>query len=272
MACDSVGGSRGRGRGDSTSCTARRRARPRLPRRSDPKRSSRPKSAGKLERRLPRPSQATISLPISRREVEALKRDVAREPTTHATIGARTDVLWRWVNAYALTGGPIPVNLPLEVTVIRWGLADGRGPGRDHRRGHGLLHLDAAVVDRRRLRARVHAQGREPRRARRAEHRSVRAARGGKPRDAARDLHGGLAADAAGRRAPDRHAVHGRPGARAARGSRRRRLRLDRVVESRRRASSRSRCRSRGFTVGSWSSGRRRPTGWSVRRSSPATP
>src|SRR5688572_12361198 len=64
-----------------------------------------------------------------RREVEALKRDAAREPTTHQTIGARTDVLWRWVNAYALTGGPVPVNLPLEVSVIRWGLADGRGPG-----------------------------------------------------------------------------------------------------------------------------------------------
>ncbi len=63
-----------------------------------------------------------------RREVEALKRDVAREPTTPSTLDARTDVLWRWVNAYALTGGPIPVNLPQEVAVIRWGLDDGRGP------------------------------------------------------------------------------------------------------------------------------------------------
>ena len=63
-----------------------------------------------------------------RREVEALKKDVAREPTTPSTLAARTDVLWRWVNAYALTGGPVPVNLPQEVAVIRWGLDDGRGP------------------------------------------------------------------------------------------------------------------------------------------------
>jgi hypothetical protein len=64
-----------------------------------------------------------------RREVEALKKDVAREPTTPATLDARTGILWRWVNAYALTGGPVPVNLPQEVAVIRWGLDDKRGPG-----------------------------------------------------------------------------------------------------------------------------------------------
>jgi uncharacterized protein DUF3604 len=63
-----------------------------------------------------------------RRDVEKLKRDVAREPTTAKTVAQRVDVLWPWVNAYALTGGPIPVNLPLEVTMVRWGAADGRGP------------------------------------------------------------------------------------------------------------------------------------------------
>jgi hypothetical protein len=66
--------------------------------------------------------------PELRRAVESLKRDVAAQPTTPATLAERVDVLWRWVNAYALTGGPIPVNLPLEVSVVRWGVADGRGP------------------------------------------------------------------------------------------------------------------------------------------------
>ena len=63
-----------------------------------------------------------------RREVEKLKYDVAQSPTTAATLPERVDVLWPWANAYALTGGPMPVNFPLEVTVVRWGAADGRGP------------------------------------------------------------------------------------------------------------------------------------------------
>jgi hypothetical protein len=84
-----------------------------------------------------------------RREVEALKRDVTREPTTPATLGARTDVLWRWLNAYALTGGPVPVNLPQEVTVIRWGLADQRGPEETIVEGMGFFTLKrlSSIVD-----------------------------------------------------------------------------------------------------------------------------
>src|SRR5688572_1939743 len=93
----------------------------------EPAASQRPEARQRTEERRQAPAQTAATQPDDyltadlRREVEALKRDVAREPTTHATIGARTDVLWRWVNAYALTGGPVPVNLPLEVTVIRWG-------------------------------------------------------------------------------------------------------------------------------------------------------
>ena len=73
-------------------------------------------------------AKSDADVAMLRREVEALKRDVAAAPTTLETLDARTDVLWRWVNAYALTGGPVPVNLPQEVAVIRWGLDDGRGP------------------------------------------------------------------------------------------------------------------------------------------------
>ncbi len=34
-------------------------------------------------------------------------------------MGARTDTLWDWTNAYSHTGGPVPVNLPVDVTNVR---------------------------------------------------------------------------------------------------------------------------------------------------------
>ncbi len=43
-----------------------------------------------------------------RAQVEALKADVALTPTNGPNLAARTPLLWRWVNAYALTGGPVP--------------------------------------------------------------------------------------------------------------------------------------------------------------------
>jgi hypothetical protein len=84
-----------------------------------------------------------------RRDVERLKDDVGREPTTPRTLGARVDVLWRWANAYSLTGGPIPVNLPQEVSVVRWGLADGRGPEETIVEGMDFFNLTrlSSVMD-----------------------------------------------------------------------------------------------------------------------------
>lgn len=46
--------------------------------------------------------------PDLRTRVNALKRDAA--PTTRENVVARAKLLWEWVNAYALTGGPVPVN------------------------------------------------------------------------------------------------------------------------------------------------------------------
>ena len=52
-----------------------------------------------------------------RRKVEALKADARREPTTAETIAARNEVFWEWLNAYSLTGGPVPPHGP---SVAAW--------------------------------------------------------------------------------------------------------------------------------------------------------
>ena len=54
-----------------------------------------------------------------RARVSQFVADVAREPTTGSTMAARADVLWQWANAYALTGGVIPSDLPLAVRAAR---------------------------------------------------------------------------------------------------------------------------------------------------------
>ena len=43
-----------------------------------------------------------------RARVEALKADAERSPTDGLNLEERTPVLWRWINDYALTGGPVP--------------------------------------------------------------------------------------------------------------------------------------------------------------------
>ncbi len=49
--------------------------------------------------------------PELRYQVERLKAEVAAQATTAATLRERTEILWRWANAYALTGGILPANL-----------------------------------------------------------------------------------------------------------------------------------------------------------------
>ena len=44
----------------------------------------------------------------ARASVEALKKDVESKPTDGSNLAERTPVLWRWINDYALTGGPVP--------------------------------------------------------------------------------------------------------------------------------------------------------------------
>lgn len=63
--------------------------------------------------------------PELRYRVERLKTALADAPTSAETLGERNDVLWSWANAYALTGNPIPQDLPVIVRGAR-GLADAK--------------------------------------------------------------------------------------------------------------------------------------------------
>ncbi len=50
-----------------------------------------------------------------RDRVDALQRDAESTETSAANLGERLDTLWPWINAYSLTGGPMPVNATLQV-------------------------------------------------------------------------------------------------------------------------------------------------------------
>ena len=56
--------------------------------------------------------------PELRTRVEALKADVARIPSSRANAGERARTLWRWINAYALTGRYVPVNATAVVSGV----------------------------------------------------------------------------------------------------------------------------------------------------------
>ena len=51
--------------------------------------------------------------PELRETVETLKRAARAGPTSTANVEARLAALWKWINAYSLTGGPVPVNATL---------------------------------------------------------------------------------------------------------------------------------------------------------------
>ena len=54
-----------------------------------------------------------------RRAVDALKTAYESEPTTRATYTERASVAWQWVNAYARTGKPLPVNITTVIRPVR---------------------------------------------------------------------------------------------------------------------------------------------------------
>ncbi len=66
--------------------------------------------------------------PELRARVVQLKQEAATSPTNVENLQARTDVVWDWANAYSFTGGPIPVELPLDVVSIRMSATDGFEP------------------------------------------------------------------------------------------------------------------------------------------------
>ena len=56
--------------------------------------------------------------PDLRARVEKLKADAEFLPTDAINLAQRANVLWQWANAYALTGGVLPVNLTQTVAVV----------------------------------------------------------------------------------------------------------------------------------------------------------
>ncbi len=61
-----------------------------------------------------------------RSEVDQLVRDAAKNPSTRDTIEARTRTLWRWLNAFSLTGEFVPVNATQMVANTMAGVANGK--------------------------------------------------------------------------------------------------------------------------------------------------
>lgn len=56
--------------------------------------------------------------PELRARVEALKADAAQVPSNRANAEARARTLWRWINAYALSGRYVPVNATAAVSRV----------------------------------------------------------------------------------------------------------------------------------------------------------
>jgi hypothetical protein len=53
--------------------------------------------------------------PVLRNNVEQLKLDVKTSPTDSTNVENRSQIMWDWVNAFALNGGYVPVNLTADI-------------------------------------------------------------------------------------------------------------------------------------------------------------
>ncbi|MCP5113508.1 MAG: hypothetical protein GY953_21955, partial [bacterium] len=84
-----------------------------------------------------------------RKKVEQLKADFAREPTNGGNVEARALVMWDWINAYSLTGGPVPAQSLMTITNIAQ-MLDSGGEGPDGRPTGGarlFTELDTLIQE-----------------------------------------------------------------------------------------------------------------------------
>ncbi len=89
--------------------------------------------------------QRDFLAPELRAQVNALKRAAAAAPTNPDNLATRLDTLWPWINAYSLTGGPMPVNATLQVATAYRSLEAARLEGQRPARSvlasvDGLIH------------------------------------------------------------------------------------------------------------------------------------
>lgn len=80
-----------------------------------------------------------------RKQVETLKKEAVDRPTTPGNLKARLDILWPWINAYSLKGGPMPVNATLQIATAARALEAMRLEGEQPARSvlanvDGLIH------------------------------------------------------------------------------------------------------------------------------------
>ncbi|MYC67791.1 MAG: DUF3604 domain-containing protein [Acidobacteriia bacterium] len=69
--------------------------------------------------------------PQARTRVEALKAGAAQHPTDGSNLAERTPVLWRWINDYALAGGPVPERATGILQTAFRELLDAKRAGRE---------------------------------------------------------------------------------------------------------------------------------------------
>lgn len=65
-----------------------------------------------------------------RGRVAEIKREFSREPIGADNVGRRSRVLWDWINAYSLTGGPVPAQSLMTSSNVEQ-LLQGRAQGLD---------------------------------------------------------------------------------------------------------------------------------------------
>ncbi len=80
-----------------------------------------------------RPRQDDYMSADLRNKVEALKSDVQRQPTDGSNLAQRTPVLWDWINAYALSGGPVPTSATGILQAAFRELVEAKRDGREPR-------------------------------------------------------------------------------------------------------------------------------------------
>ena len=80
--------------------------------------------------------EADYLSPQLRERVEQLKTEFAAEPTNSENLSRRREVVWDWINAFSLTGGPVPPSAP--GVIARRTAVDGKGRAED---------LDALVYE-----------------------------------------------------------------------------------------------------------------------------
>ena len=90
------------------------------------------------------PARPDYLSPELRAKVEKLKRD-ASQPTDTTNLAERGQILWDWINAYSLTGGPVPVMATKQLSSV-FAIAAGVGDSSTLLQLRGLARIIDALI------------------------------------------------------------------------------------------------------------------------------